>query len=121
MCNVHAWFADQPIEQASAWVANFFETVNVAEAANTTRKPQPLIAETGWPTVSFCAMPTIVPLPDGIQLQGSANASLGYNGAANATEPNLQRFMDDFVCAANANGTGYFFFEVSFMASPLLT
>ncbi|KIM84163.1 glycoside hydrolase family 17 protein [Piloderma croceum F 1598] len=92
MCNVHAWFADQTIEQAAGWVSNFFQTVNVAEAANTTRKPQPLIAETGWPT-------------------GSANASLGFNGAANATEDNLQIFLNTFVCAANANGTGYFFFE----------
>ena len=68
MANVHAYFANQSIDHAAGWVAGFFETVNVAQAANTTRKPEAFIAETGWPTVSFGAIPTIVLLPDGIQI-----------------------------------------------------
>lgn len=59
MANVHAWFADQPIELAAGWVANFFQTVNVAQFANTTKKPQAFIAETGWPTVSFVQCPQL--------------------------------------------------------------
>jgi len=50
------------------------------------------IAETGWPTKSSDA--------------GNAN-----NGPSTASEANLQIFLDTFVCQANANGTGYFFFD----------
>lgn len=35
-----------------------------------------------------------------------------------ATEPNLQTFINDFVCQANTNGTKYFFFEVFFSMHP---
>jgi hypothetical protein len=34
------------------------------------------------------------------------------NGPSTASVNNLQKFLDTFVCAANNNGTGYFFFEV---------
>lgn len=40
-------------------------------------------------------------------------------GGAEANVANLQTFMDDFVCAANTNNTGYFFFE--FMDEPWKT
>jgi len=50
------------------------------------------IAETGWPSQSSDA--------------GNAN-----NGASTASEANLQIFLDTFVCQANQNGTGYFYFE----------
>ena len=33
------------------------------------------------------------------------------NGASTASIPNLQEFLDTYVCQANKNGTGYFYFE----------
>lgn len=33
------------------------------------------------------------------------------NGPSTASIPNLQEFLDTFVCQANNNGTGYFYFE----------
>jgi exo-beta-1,3-glucanase (GH17 family) len=76
MANVHPYFANQSIDHAAEWVSTFFEAVNVAQAASTTRKPEAFIAETGWPTVSFGAIPTIVLLPDGIQITGFHRCSL---------------------------------------------
>ena len=54
MSNVHAWFADQTADQAAGWVANFFQTTNIAEAQALPNNPKMFIAETGWPTV--CAL-----------------------------------------------------------------
>jgi exo-beta-1,3-glucanase (GH17 family) len=51
MANVHPWFANQSIENAAAWTANFFATTDYALAQNLTNKPKMFIAETGWPTV----------------------------------------------------------------------
>jgi len=34
------------------------------------------------------------------------------NGASDASVPNLQTFIDTFVCQANTAGIPYFFFEV---------
>lgn len=50
------------------------------------------IAETGWPT-------------------DSKEAATLNNGGSDASVPNLQVFIDDFVCKANDDGVGYFFFE----------
>ncbi|KAF8589447.1 glycoside hydrolase family 17 protein [Ramaria rubella] len=92
MANVHAWFADQTAAQAAGWVANFFNTTNIPEAAAVSNHPKMYIAETGWPTAA----------------NDTADDS---NGADVASEQGLQTFLNDFVCAANTNGTGYFFFE----------
>jgi len=90
--NVHPWFANVSIDQAAAWTAEFFLEINVQPAAKLSNKPQMSIAETGWPTQSSDA--------------GNAN-----NGPSLASEANLQKFLDTFVCQANANGTEYFYFE----------
>ncbi|KAJ7752796.1 glycoside hydrolase [Mycena maculata] len=92
MANVHPWFADEVIQDAAAWTWEFFEDTNLADAANLTNKPTMYIAETGWPT-------------------NSSTAAAESDGPSNASVANLQIFIDTFVCAANANGTGYFFFE----------
>jgi len=92
MSNVHPWFANVSISQAAAWTASFFQETNVLPASLLSNSPQMSIAETGWPT----------------QSSDAANAN---NGASAASEANLQIFLNDFVCQANANGTGYFFFE----------
>jgi len=50
------------------------------------------IAETGWPTFS-------------------STAEEKTDGASEASEPNLQIFIDNFVCTANTQSVKYFFFE----------
>ncbi|KAJ7455240.1 glycoside hydrolase [Mycena galericulata] len=92
MANVHPWFADTTIDDAATWTAEFFTDTDVAASNNVSNTPQMFIAETGWPT-------------------NSSTAVAASNGAAVASEANLQIFLDTFVCQANANGTKYFFFE----------
>ncbi|KAJ7167457.1 glycoside hydrolase [Mycena filopes] len=92
MANVHPWFANEAIADAAAWTADFFATTNVAAAAALSNKPTMYIAETGWPTKS-------------------SSAAAASDGPSDASVANLQIFIDTFVCQANQNGTGYFFFE----------
>ncbi|KAF9485160.1 glycoside hydrolase family 17 protein [Pholiota conissans] len=92
MANVHPWFANVSAQASAGWTADFFAEQDVALANGLANKPTMYIAETGWPTKSSDA--------------GNAN-----NGASDASVANLQTFLDTFVCQANANGTGYFFFE----------
>ncbi|KAJ3548209.1 hypothetical protein NM688_g5326 [Phlebia brevispora] len=92
MSNVHPWFANVSIDQAAAWTASFFQETNVDDALTLPNKPQMFIAETGWPS-------------------NSSDVSNETNGPSNASAANLQIFLDTFVCQANANGTGYFYFE----------
>ncbi|KAI0822552.1 glycoside hydrolase [Trametes gibbosa] len=92
MSNIHAWFANVSIDQSAGWVNEFFQETNVAVAKTLANNPEMFIAETGWPTASKDA--------------GNEN-----NGPSIASEPNLQIFLDTFVCPANTNGTKYFFFE----------
>lgn len=92
MANVHAWFADVDANQASAWVADFFNGTDIAEAQALSNKPQMFIAETGWPS-------------------GANDTTHSTNGAGVASVAGLQTFLDTFVCQGNANGTGYFYFE----------
>ncbi|KAF8730312.1 hypothetical protein AX14_005656 [Amanita brunnescens Koide BX004] len=92
MSNVHAWFANQTINNAASWVENFFETTNVQPAAALSNKPVMSIGETGWPT-------------------NSSDVSNETNGASNASVANLQIFLDTFVCQANQQGIPYFYFE----------
>ncbi|KAJ7707421.1 glycoside hydrolase superfamily [Mycena rosella] len=92
MANVHPWFADTTIQDAAAWTTRFFAETDVTAAAAVSNSPQMYIAETGWPS-------------------NSSDAASATNGAAAASEANLQIFMDTFVCQANANGTKYFFFS----------
>lgn len=94
MANVHPWFANTSIDAAASWTFNFFETTNVAPARALANAPTMWIAETGWPT----------------QSTGSA-ATDGRAADAEPGVPALQTFLNDFLCPANANGTGYFFFE----------
>ncbi|KAI0029285.1 glycoside hydrolase superfamily [Vararia minispora EC-137] len=92
MSNVHPWFADVSIDQAASWTYEYFETTNVQPAAALSNAPTMYIAETGWPTASD-------------------STSAQSNGPSQANTTNLQEFLDTFVCQANANNTGYFFFE----------
>ncbi|KAG2347833.1 glycoside hydrolase family 17 protein [Suillus weaverae] len=95
MSNVHPWFANQSIDNAAAWTADFFNTTNVALAQSLPNKPKMFIAETGWPTGT------------------SSYNSNPNDGPSLASVGNLQIFINDFACNATKNGTGYFFFEFS--------
>jgi exo-beta-1,3-glucanase (GH17 family) len=92
MANVHPWFGNVSIQQAASWTWEFFEQTDVAQAALVTNKPTMYIAETGWPSCS-------------------ADAADESDGPSNASIPNLQYFLDTFVCQSNTNQTGYFYFE----------
>jgi len=92
LANVHPWFANVSIDIAADWTASFFNEVDVVPANALDNQPTMYIAETGWPTKS-------------------SDLSNADNGASPASVPNLQIFLDTFVCQANRNGTGYFFFE----------
>ena len=122
MANVHPWFGDVSIDDAATWTWQFFQTNDVSISDEVDNKPQMYIAETGWPTVRVCAL-TVIPFlhlrtienhrPNELNPpQKSSNTSTETNGASEASEANLQVFLDTFVCQANANGTEYFFFEV---------
>ncbi|KAF8914728.1 glycoside hydrolase superfamily [Mucidula mucida] len=93
LANVHPWFADVTIDQAPQWTFDSFDEENVQHAATLPNKvPQMYIAETGWPS--------------------QANDTLHEsNGASDASEANLQSFLDNFVCKANTDNVGYFYFE----------
>jgi exo-beta-1,3-glucanase (GH17 family) len=94
MANVHPWFGNVSINDAAGWTADFFQQNDVAVANNLTNKPAMYIAETGWPTKS-------------------SDVSNASDGPSIASIANLQIFLDTFVCQANTNGTGYFFFELA--------
>ncbi|EAU85332.2 glucan 1,3 beta-glucosidase [Coprinopsis cinerea okayama7 len=93
LANVHPWFANVSIDTSASWTEDFFQTVDVAQAQALPNRPKMYIAETGWPSKSSDA----------------ANES---NGPSTASIVNLQKFLDTFVCQANANETPYFFFEL---------
>ncbi|CAE6448694.1 hypothetical protein RSOLAG1IB_09170 [Rhizoctonia solani AG-1 IB] len=92
LANVHPWFANTTIDDAATWTYDFFQQTNVAQAATVSNNPTMYIAETGWPTKS-------------------SSVASETNGASAASVPNLQVFLDTFVCASNTNQTKYFFFE----------
>jgi exo-beta-1,3-glucanase (GH17 family) len=92
LSNVHPWFAHTSINDAAAWTASYFDETNVQPANALPNKPKMYIAETGWPTKS-------------------SDKEHESDGASIASEENLQIFLDTFVCQANQNGTGYFYFE----------
>jgi len=92
MANVHPWFGNVSIQAGAQWTWDFFNQTDVTLANSLPNKPDMSIAETGWPT-------------------GSKDAGNESNGASNASEANLQIFLDTFVCQSNQLGVKYFFFE----------
>jgi exo-beta-1,3-glucanase (GH17 family) len=92
MANVHPWFGNVSIDAAAGWTYDFFEQNNVAAAAALSNKPTMYIAETGWPSTS----------------SDQGNMS---DGPSTASIANLQEFLNNYVCQATKNNTGYFYFE----------
>lgn len=96
MANVHPWFGSVPVEQAADWTYSYFQETDVAPALQASNQPKTYIAETGWPTA---------------YMKGGSESQASGSDPSNATPAQLQTFLDTYVCAANANGTGYFYFE----------
>lgn len=101
MANVHAWFAGTTVDDAAGWVYSYTANQEPSTALQATNAPELFIAETGWPTgANETAMET-------------------YQGAV-AGVPELNTFLNDYICQANSNITAggdaanfskYFFFE----------
>ena len=87
-----AWFAWTTVQDAATWTFTFFKETNVGVAHALANTRQTYIAETGWPT-------------------HSSTTESKNKCASDASEPNLQIFIDSFVCTANTQGVKYFFFE----------
>jgi hypothetical protein len=52
-------------------------------------------------------------------IQNTSNPYEDIGRPDGASEPNMQIFLNNFLCQANANGTGYFFFDVRFSFASL--
>ncbi|PNS18072.1 Glucan 1,3-beta-glucosidase BGL2 [Sphaceloma murrayae] len=103
MGNIHPFFAGVPAPDAAGWTYVFWQGNNVALAPEPTNAaagaaPRNIISEVGWPSGggNDCGTTAQCTAPD----QGSV-----------AGVPEMNQFMDDWVCGANANGTMYFWFE----------
>jgi len=92
MANVHPWFGNVSIDAAAGWTYDFFENTDVYAANAVSNRPTMYIAETGWPSAS-------------------SDTASQSDGPSTASIPNLQEFLNNYVCQANANGTNYFYFE----------
>lgn len=101
MANVHAWFAGTTVDDAAGWVYSYTSTNAPSTALQAPNKPELFIAETGWPSGA------------------NDTAHLTYEGGV-AGVPELNTFLQDYVCAANQNVSAggeaaefskYFFFE----------
>lgn len=97
---MHPWFGEVPIDQAAGWVWSYTANQEPASALQASNSPELYIAETGWPS-------------------GANATQFETLGAAQAGIPELNTFLADYVCQANANITAgdkfskYFFFEFS--------
>ena len=93
MASVHPWFNRlTTVQDAATWTFTSFSETDVNMANSVANKPQMYIAETGWPTFSSTA-------------EGATN------GMSEASESNLQIYINNFVCTANTQSVKYFFFE----------
>ncbi len=100
MANVHAWFAGTLVADGPAWTYQYFENNDANIAAAAPNKPAAYIAETGWPSGA-----------NDTQALTYVNEN-GQVTGAKAGVSELQTFLDGYICEANTNGTGYFWFEL---------
>ncbi|KAI1317473.1 hypothetical protein EDD11_008410 [Mortierella claussenii] len=88
--NLHPFFSGVPVSEAASWYWKYLEQ-SVRPAVNQ-GNASPIdiwITEVGWPT---------------FPANGNINASI-------PSIPNLQAFIDSWLCDANAKGTPYYYFE----------
>ena len=102
MANVHPWFGGMIVDEAAAWVYDFTAEQQPASALLATNNPTLYIAETGWPT-------------------GANVTAFETNEYSVAGVPQLNTFLNTYVCQANQNITAggqfsnYFYFEGEFL------
>ncbi|KAJ6260654.1 Glucan endo-1,3-beta-glucosidase [Drechslerella dactyloides] len=86
MANVHPFFAGVTVDDAPGWTNDFFVKNDVAVAKATTRLPNAIVSEVGWPSGGGTYLGSVA----GIR--------------------QLNQFIEQYVCAANNNGTEYYWF-----------
>lgn len=95
MANIHPFFTGKPIKDAAEFTWQYWQWQNVPLKPDLANN---FIGETGWPTKG------------GMSCGSDANVTTCDNGSV-AGIPELNQFMEDWVCQALANGTNYFWFE----------
>lgn len=96
--NNQAWYSGIAAASAAGWAYGYLQDTVVPIARAATTSPSVVMSEFGWPTAA------------------STTAAATVDDAV-ASVANLQTVLDTFVCASNANGTAYFFFEMFDFAS----
>ncbi|PFH62867.1 hypothetical protein XA68_11423 [Ophiocordyceps unilateralis] len=95
MANIHPFFAGVSADVAASWTWSFWESKDGPFWKSDKNKN--IIAETGWPSA-------------GGKHCGQAQTTTCEPGSV-AGIPEMNRFMQDWVCDALKNGTQYFWFE----------
>lgn len=93
MSNVHPFFAGITPEKATDWTLNFWKTHDVILTAGNSSKEN-IISEVGWPS-------------EGGNDCGGSKCADDTSGAV-ASIPNMNTFMDKFICPSLKSGTNYF-------------
>ncbi|KAF3243611.1 hypothetical protein TWF192_007997 [Orbilia oligospora] len=86
MANVHPFFAGTTVSDAPGWTWLFTENNDVAIARQTTNNPNVIVSEVGWPSGGGTYLGSVAGIDE------------------------LNQFVEDYVCGANANGTEYYWF-----------
>jgi len=95
MANIHPFFGGINAKEAASWTWSFWSNHNSGFFKADLEKN--IISETGWPSQggTNCGSETVTVCPD----------------ASVAGVPQMNQFMEDWVCEALTNGTNYFWFE----------
>lgn len=103
MSNIHPFFAGTPATEAAGWTYSFWSNNDLKLTANNPSKKQ-IISEVGWPSESGndCGID-----PNSAKNVPCPNPTAGAVSGVNE----MNEFMSTFVCQANGNNTGYFWFE----------
>jgi exo-beta-1,3-glucanase (GH17 family) len=92
MANIHPFFSGTVAEESAGWTWSFWQNHNVPLKAD---KSKHIISEVGWPSKG------------GTNCGAAATCAQGSVAAI----PEMNTFLQDWVCPALANGTNYFWFS----------
>ena len=95
MSNIHPFFTGKPIKEAAEFTWQFWQWQNVPLKPDLSKN---YIGETGWPTKGGMSC-------------GYDTTKLTCDNGSVAGIPELNDFMEQWICPALANGTNYFWFE----------